>query len=108
MERLLLFLLSLAFVLLAVVIYFGKVDWMLVNYKLKFKGWKPVFVAIKYDMERLRPPLALLMMVVALMIVLDLLFPGYARYISVVAVFAVLLPLAIYAELRCRKKDDGE
>ena len=63
MERLLLILLSLAFVLLAVVIYFGKADWMLVNYKLKFKDRKPVFVAKKYNKERMRPLLALMMLI---------------------------------------------
>ncbi len=108
MERLLLILLSLAFVLLAVVIYFGKADWMLVNYKLKFKDRKPVFVAKKYNKERTRPLLALMMLIVSLMLLLNLFFPSCARYISAIVAVAVLLPFAIFVELRCREKEDGK
>jgi hypothetical protein len=101
------FLISLLFVLSGVAIFFGKADRLMVNCRLRLKGWRPVLDVKRYNKERMRPLLALTMFVVALMIAIMGLFPSAAQYVSVAA-FVVILPMAIIMELWCREKDKGK
>jgi hypothetical protein len=49
-----------------------------------------------------------MMLIVSLILLLNLFFPSCARYISAIVAVAVLLPFAIFVELRCREKEDGK
>ena len=98
---------SIAFVLVAfaVVVLMGKADWLMAKYKLVFKERKFVFVKIReYDAERARPLFALILFVVALLLVLEYLLHPMPEWCALIPL-AVALPLALYVELKCRKKD---
>ena len=97
---------SVAFVLVAfaVVALMGKADWMMAKYRLTFKDGKPKFVKYReYDAERARPLFALILFVVALFLVLEYVLRPIPEW-SALLLLALVLPVALYMELRCRKK----
>lgn len=97
---------SVAFVLVAfaVVVLMGKADGMMAKYKLAFKEGKPRFVKYReYDTERTRPLFALILFLLAVFMVLEYLLRPLPEYAALILI-AVLLPILLYMELRCRIK----
>ena len=97
---------SVAFVLVAfaVVVLMGKADGMMAKYKLAFKEGKPRFVKYReYDTERTRPLFALILFLLAVFMVLEYVFHPLPLWCSLI-LLAVIVPIAIYMEIRCRKK----
>ena len=97
---------SLAFVLVAfaVVVLMGKADWLMAKYKLAFKERKLTFVKIlEYDAPRTRPVFALIFFMVALLLVLEYLLRPMPEWCALIPL-AIALSLALYVELKCRKK----
>lgn len=97
---------SVAFVLVAfaVVVLMGKADGMMAKYKLASKEGKPRFVKYReYDTERTRPLFALILFLLAVFMVLEYVFHPLPLWCSLI-LLAVIVPIAIYMEIRCRKK----
>ena len=97
---------SLAFVLVlcAVLVLMGKADWMLAKYRLTFNEGKLKFVKYReYDAERARPFFALILFVVALFLVLEYILRPIPEWCALLPL-AVVLPIALYMEMKCRKK----
>ena len=97
---------SVAFVLVAfaVVVLMGKADWLMAKYRFTFKDAKPKFVKYReYDAERARPFFALILFVVALFLVLEYILRPIPEWCALLPL-AVVLPIALYMEMKCRKK----
>lgn len=97
---------SVAFVLVAfaVVVLMGKADRMMAKYRLTFKDGKLKFVKYReYDIERTRPLFALVLFLLAVFMVLECVFRPLPLWCSLI-VLAVIVPIALYMEIRCRKK----
>ena len=97
---------SVAFVLVAfaVVVLMGKADRMMAKYRLTFKDGKLRFVKYReYDAVRARPLFALVLFVLAVFMVLEYLLRPIPQW-SALLLLALVLPVALYIELRCRKK----
>ena len=97
---------SVAFVLVAfaVLVLMGKADDMMVKYKLASREGKLKFVKYReYDAVRARPLFALVLFVLAVFVVLEYLLRPIPQW-SALLLLALVLPVALYIELRCRKK----
>ena len=97
---------SVAFVLVAfaVLVLMGKADGMMAKYKLAFKEGKLKFVKYReYDVVRARPLFALILFVVAAFLVLEYILRPIPQW-SALLLLALVLSVALYIELRCRKK----
>ncbi len=97
---------SIAFVLVAfaVVVLMGKADWMMAKYRLIFKDGRLKFVKHReYDVERARPLFALILFVVALFLVLEYVLRPIPEWCALLPL-ALVLPIALYMEMKCRKK----
>ena len=97
---------SFAFVLLlfALVVLLGKADWLMAKYKPVVKERRLVFVKYcQFDPKRARPLFAFALFVLAAFMVLEYLFRPLPLY-SAVVLLAVLVPIALYVEFKCRRK----
>lgn len=97
---------SVAFVLaaFALLVLMGKVDGMMAKYRLTFKDGKLRFVKYReYDAVRARPLFALVLFVLAVFVVLEYLLRPIPQW-SALLLLALVLSVALYIELRCRKK----
>lgn len=97
---------SMAFLLLAfaVLVLMGKADGMMAKYKLASREGKLKFVKYReYDTERTRPLFALILFLLAVFMVLEYVFHPLPLWCSLI-VLAVIVPIALYMEIRCRKK----
>ena len=98
---------SVVFVLVAfaVVVLMGKADRMMAKYRLTFKDGKLRFVKYReYDAACARPFFALALFVVAVFVVLEYVFRPIPEWCALLPL-AVVLPIALYMELKCRKKE---
>ena len=104
MDGLLNFLMAFVFMLFAVLVLFGKADRLMARYKLVLKDGKLKPVKYReYDAERTRPRFALILFVLAVFVLLEYLMrllPEWCAFL----LLAVLLPVVLYMELRCRRK----
>ena len=104
MDGLLNFLIAFVLVAFAMVVLMGKADWMLAKYRLTFNEGKLKFVKYReYDAERARPFFALILFVVALFLVLEYILRPIPEWCALLPL-AVVLPIALYMEMKCRKK----
>ena len=104
MEGLFNFLVAFALVALAVIVLMGKADGLMGKYSLTFKGGKLRFVKYRsYDPRRARPLFALMMFLVAAFVVLEYVFRPIPQWYALI-LLAVVLPIALYVELRCRQE----
>lgn len=104
MDGLLNFFVAFVLVLFAVLVLMGKADRMMGKYKPVFKDGKLKFVKYReYDTERSRPLFALMLFVVAVFTVLEYILRPIPQW-SALLLLALVLPVALYIELRCRKK----
>ena len=97
---------SVAFVLVAfaMVVLMGKADWMLAKYRLTFNEGKLKFVKYReYDAGRARPFFALIFFLLAVFLVLEYVFRPMPEWCALLPL-VVLLPIALYVDLKCRKK----
>lgn len=97
---------SMAFVLvtLAVLVLMGKADGVMAKYKLASREGKLKFVKYReYDTGRTRPLFALILFLLAVFMVLEYIFRPLPLWCSLI-VLAVIVPIALYMEIRCRKK----
>ena len=98
---------SVAFVLVvfAVVVLMGKADALMAKYRLSFKDGKPRFVKYReFDAKRARPLFALIFLVLAVFLVLEYIFRPIPEWYALI-ILTVALPVALYVEFNCRKKD---
>ena len=98
---------SVAFVLVAfaVLVLMGKVDGMMAKYKPASREGKLKFVKYReYDTERTRPLYALVLFLLAVFMVLEYIFRPMPDWCSLI-LLAVIVPIALYMEIRCRKKE---
>ena len=98
---------SVAFVLVAfaVVVLMGKADRMMAKYRLTFKDGKLRFVKYReYDAVRARPLFALVLFLVAAFLVLEYILRPIPEWCALI-LLAVVVPIALYMEFNCRKKD---
>jgi hypothetical protein len=104
MDGLLNFLMAFVFMLFAVLVLFGKADRLMARYKLVLKDGKLKSVKYReYDAERTRPLFALILFVLAVFVVLEYLLRPLPEWCAFL-LLAVLLPVVLYMELRCRRK----
>ena len=104
MDGLLNFLMAFVFMLFAVLVLFGKADRLMVRYKLVLKDGKLKSVKYReYDAERTRPLFALILFVLAVFVVLEYLLRPLPEWCAFL-LLAVLLPVVLYMELRCKKR----
>ena len=104
MDGLLNFLMAFVFMLFAVLVLFGKADRLMARYKLVLKDGKLKSVKYReYDAERTRPLFALILFVLAVFVVLEYLMRPLPEWCAFL-LLAVLLPVVLYMELRCRRK----
>lgn len=104
MDGLLNFFVAFVLVLFAVLVLMGKADRMMGKYKTVFKDGKLKFVKYReYDTERSRPLFALMLFIVAVFTVLEYILRPIPQW-SALLLLALVLPVALYIELRCRKK----
>ena len=97
---------SVAFLLVAfaVVVLLGKADGIMGKYRLTFKGGKPKFVKYRsYNPRRARPLFALMMSLVAAFVVLEYVLRPIPQWYALI-LLAVVVPIALYVELRCRQE----
>ena len=98
---------SVAFVLVAfaVVVLMGKADRMMAKYRLSFKDGKLKFVKYReYDAVRARPLFALVLFIIAVFLVLEYVFRPIPEWCALLPL-ALVLPVALYMEFNCRKKE---
>ena len=96
--------LALALVIFALIVLMGKADWGMGKYKPAIKERRLVLVKFrKYDPRRARPLFALVLFILAVFIVLEYLLRPLPLY-SAVILLAVVLPIALYVEFKCRRK----
>ena len=104
MDGLLNFFVAFVLVLFAVLVLMGKADRMMGKYKTVFKDGKLRFVKYReYDAVRSRPLFALMLFIVAVFTVLEYILRPIPQW-SALLLLALVLPVALYIELRCRKK----
>ena len=104
MDGLLNFFVAFVLVLFAVLVLMGKADRMMGKYKTVFKDGKLRFVKYReYDAVRARPLFALILFVVAVFTVLEYILRPLSLWCSLI-LLAVIVPIALYMEIRCRKK----
>lgn len=104
MDGLLNFFVAFVLVLFAVLVLMGKADRMMGKYKTVFKDGKLKFVKYReYDTERSRPLFALMLFIVAVFTVLEYILRPIPQWCALL-LLALVLPVALYIELRCRKK----
>ena len=104
MDGLLNYLLALALVIFALFVLLGKADWGVSKYKPIIKDRRLVLVKYRqYDPKRSRPLFALALFVLAAFIVMEYIFRPLPLY-SALILLAVVLPIALYVEFRCRVK----
>ena len=104
MDGLLNFLMAFVFMLFAVLVLFGKADRLMARYKLVLKDGKLKSVKYReYDAERTRPLFALILFVLAVFVLLEYLLRPLPEWCAFL-LLAVLLPVVLYMELRCRRK----
>ena len=97
---------SVAFVLVAfaVVVFMGKADKIMAKYRMVFKDGKLKFVKYcEYDAGRARPFFALIFFLLAVFLVLEYVFRPIPEWCALLPL-VVLLPIALYVDLKCRKK----
>ena len=97
---------SVAFVLVAfaVVVLMGKADKIMAKYRMAFKDGKLKFVKYReYDAGRARPFFALIFFLLAVFLVLEYVFRPIPEWCALL-LLVVLLPIALYVDLKCRKK----
>ena len=103
MEKIVIFLVAFVLVAFAVLMVWGKIDFMLAKYKLRIKDGKLRYVkSHEYD-KKARPIIAILFFLVALILVLSVLFPTVVDKF-VIVILAVILPFVLSLELKYRKK----
>ena len=96
--------LALALVIFALIVLMGKADWGMGKYKPAIKERRLVLVKfLKYDPRRARPLFALVLFILAVFIVLEYLLRPLPLY-SAVILLAVVLPIVLYIETKCRVK----
>ena len=104
MDGLLNYLLALALVIFALFVLLGKADWGVEKYRPAIKERKLVWVKYRqYDPKRARPLFALVLFLLAVFIVLEYIFRPLPLY-SALILLAVVVPIALYVELKCRIK----
>ena len=104
MDGLLNFLMAFVFMLFAVLVLFGKADRLMARYRLVLKDGKLKSVKYReYDAERTRPLFALILFVLAVFVVLEYLLRPLPEWCAFL-LLAVLLPVVLYMELRCKKR----
>ena len=104
MDGLLNFALAFVLVAFAVVVLMGKADGMMAKYRLALKGRKLTLVKMReYDAVRARPVFALMFFMVAVFLVLEYVCRPLPEWCALI-LLAVVLPLALYVDLKCRKK----
>ena len=92
------------FVLFAVLVLFGKADRLMARYRLVLKDGKLKSVKYReYDAERTRPLFALILFVLAVFVVLEYLLRPLPEWCAFL-LLAVLLPVVLFMELRCKKR----
>ena len=105
MDGLLNFTVAFVLVAFAIVVLLGKADGIMAKYKLAFKDGKLKFVKFrKYDAERVRPLFALILFVFALFMVLEYVFRPIPEWCALLPL-SVALPIVLYMEFKCRKKE---
>ena len=105
MDGLLNFLLAFVLVVFAVLVLLGKADGMMAKYKLTIEEGKLKFVKYcRYDAKRARPFFALVLFLIAAMLVLEYIFRPVPEWYALI-VLALVLPLVLLMELKCRKRD---
>ena len=96
--------LALLFVLFALLILMGKADWLMSKYKPSIKERRLVLVKYRsYDPRRTRPLFAFTLFLLALFVVMEHIFRPLPLY-SAVILIAILLPIVLYVEIKCRIK----
>lgn len=104
MDGLLNYSFALALVIFALFVLLGKADWLMAKYKPAIKERRLVLVKYRsYDSRRARPLFAFALFVLAAFMVLEYLFRPLPLY-SAVVLLAVLLPIVLYVEFKCRRK----
>lgn len=104
MGGLLNYLLALALVIFALFVLLGKADWLMAKYKPAIKERRLVLVKYRsYDSRRARPLFALVLFLLALFVVMEYIFRPLPLY-SALILLAVVLPIALYIETKCRIK----
>lgn len=104
MDGLLNYLLALALVIFALFVLLGKADWGVGKYRPAIKERKLVLVKYRqYDPKRARPLFALVLFLLALFVVMEYIFRPLPLYGAVIF-FAIVLPIALYIEFKCRIK----
>jgi amino acid transporter len=103
MENVVVFIVAFLFVALAVLMLFGKIDFMLAKYKLAFREGRLKHVKIREYDKKARPVIAVLFFLVALLLVLSFLYPSVADKLAIV-VLAVVVPFTLVLEFKFRKK----
>ena len=105
MDGLLNFSLAFVLVLFAVLVLLGKADRMMAKYRLSFKDGKLKFVKYReYDAVRARPLFALVLFIIAVFLVLEYIFRPIPEWCALLPL-AVVVPIALYMEFNCRKKE---
>jgi amino acid transporter len=102
MENVVVFIVAFLFVALAVLMLFGKIDFMLAKYKLAFREGRLKHVKIREYDKKARPVIAVLFFLVALLLVLSFLYPSVADKQAIV-VLAVVVPFTLVLEFKFRK-----
>ena len=98
---------SMAFLLLAFATFviMGKADFLMGKYRLTFKDGKLKYVKFReYDVRRARPLFALILFVLVVFILLEYVFRPLPEWCAFV-VLGIILPIALYMEIKCRKKE---
>ncbi len=91
-------------VVFALFVLMGKADWGMGKYRPAIKERKLVLVKYRqYDPKRARPLFALVLFIMAVFIVLEYLLRPLPLY-SAPILLAVVVPIALYVEFRCRVK----
>ena len=103
MEKIVVFLVAFVLVVIALLMFLGKMDFMLAKYRLTLRDGKLRYVKTREYDKKARPVVAVLFLLIALMSVLLFVFPVIADKL-VIVVFAVILPFVLLLELKYRKK----
>ena len=105
MDGLLNFMVAFVLVAFAVLVLMGKADRMMGKYRLTFEEGKVKFVRCReYDTKRTRPLFALMLFVLAVFMVLEYVLRPIPEWCALLPL-ALVLPVALYIELKCRKKE---
>ena len=98
---------SMAFLLLAfaAVVIMGKADFLMGKYRLTFKDGKLKYVKFReYDVRRARPLFALIFFILAAFLVFEYLLRPLPEWCTLIPL-AVVIPILLYMEIKCRKKE---